>query len=168
MGGPSALRSSRKRKKDLMHDPTILLICLGIAVLGSLLLAAGLGRRRRWRDPHRLFTREQKLVLLARAGHRCEHKPPFWRRCPTMRRLEADHIVPWSRGGPTQLWNGAVLCHKHNRRKSNRLPTTLYRWRLERRRKKHALRTAFPTTKEHSPCTTRPPTPNASKRSSSS
>lgn len=120
-----------------MHNQTLLQTCLGVAVIGSLLLVAGLGRRRRWRDPQRLFTRDQKLVLLARAGHRCENKPPLWSRCQATSRLEADHVVPWSRGGPTQLWNGAVLCHRHNRRKSNRIPTSIYRWRLARRRRRY-------------------------------
>ncbi|MGI8306967.1 HNH endonuclease [Saccharopolyspora hattusasensis] len=111
----------------------LVLSCLGVAALGSLLLVAGLVRRR-WRDPRRLFTWEQKKTLLARAGHRCEHKPLLWSRCKATSELEADHVVPWSRGGPTQLWNGSVLCRRHNRRKSNRIPTAFYRWRLAQRR----------------------------------
>ncbi|WP_314191936.1 HNH endonuclease signature motif containing protein [uncultured Arthrobacter sp.] len=151
-----------------MHDPTLVLLCLGVAFVASLLLAADLGRRRRWRDPQRLFTWEQKRALLARAGHRCEHKALLGYRCRATDRLEADHVVPWSRGGPTQLWNGAVLCHRHNRNKSNTIPTALYRWRLVHRRRRYALRIAFPPTKDQSPCTTRPPTPSASTRSNSS
>ncbi|MGW3973916.1 HNH endonuclease [Streptomyces ardesiacus] len=50
---------------------------------------------------------------------------------------EADHIHPWSRGGATELWNGQMLCRRHNRRKSNRVPSPLYHWRLARRRKKY-------------------------------
>ncbi|MFF8914213.1 HNH endonuclease signature motif containing protein, partial [Streptomyces sp. NPDC015032] len=67
---------------------------------------------------------------------RCEHKPPLWFRCPAPG-TEADHIHPWSRGGPTELWNGQLLFRRHNRRKSNRVPSPLYRWRLARWRKKY-------------------------------
>ncbi len=34
--------------------------------------------------------------------------------------MEADHIVPWSKGGKTVLENGQMLCVEHNRRKSNK------------------------------------------------
>ena len=135
-----------------MHEPMHLMACVILAVLGSLLLLlllADLGQRQgrrqrrrwRWRDSQRLFTYEQKRILLARAGGRCEHKSLLFPRCAATTRLEADHVMPWSRGGPTQVWNGAVLCHRHNCRKSHRVPTLLYRWRLARRRKKRAPRT---------------------------
>lgn len=109
---------------------------LGIAVIGFFLLLAWVGHRRRWRDPVRFFTPRQKRVLIARAGGRCEHKPPLWRRCPRSG-TEADHVIPWSRGGPTQLWNGQLLCRRHNQRKSTMMPSQVYRWRLRRRRKRH-------------------------------
>ncbi|MCJ0875180.1 HNH endonuclease [Streptomyces sp. AP-93] len=117
-------------------DPTVLLVCLAVAALGILCLAIGVGRKRRWRDPTRLFTWSQKQQLIRQANGQCEHKPPLWFRCPTAG-TEADHIYPWSRGGPTELWNGQLLCRRHNRRKSNRVPSPLYRWRLARRRQKH-------------------------------
>jgi hypothetical protein len=123
-----------------VHEHTLTLACFGIALVGSALLAVEAGRRRRRRDPVRFFTREQKHALLARAGHRCEHKPLIGPRCSAVSRLEADHVVPWSRGGLTRIGNGAILCRKHNRRKSDRAPSALYRWRLARRRRKHALR----------------------------
>ncbi|MFI9629302.1 HNH endonuclease [Streptomyces sp. NPDC052042] len=119
-----------------MND-VLVLACLLIALSGSLLLLAGLARRRHRRDPQRLFTWQQKRALLARSGYRCEHKHPLWRRCRRTDGLEADHIVPWSRGGPTELWNGQVLCRRHNTRKSNRIPSALYRWRLARRRRRY-------------------------------
>lgn len=112
-----------------------LVICLIVAATGAIVLAIGAGRRRRWRDPERFFTWEQKQRLLHGAGHRCEHKRLLWWRCTATTHLEADHVVPWSRGGPTQLWNGAVLCRRHNRLKSNVAPTALYRWLLVRRRR---------------------------------
>jgi hypothetical protein len=75
----------------------------------------------RARDRRRLFTPEQRLAIWERAGGRCE-----WRRgqsrCeavfPSVKDADADHIVKWSRGGPTSLENGRLLCKKHNR--SNR------------------------------------------------
>lgn len=114
----------------------VLIASLVIAVLGSLTLAGLVGRKRRWRDPQRLFTWPQKQQLMSQAHGRCEHKTPWWHHCAAAGE-HADHIIPWSRGGPTQLWNGQLLCARHNRRKSNRMPAPLYRWRLARRRRKY-------------------------------
>ena len=47
---------------------------------------------------------------------------------------EADHVYPWSRGGPTVVSNGQALCHHHNRRESNLRPPWWYVLSLERRR----------------------------------
>lgn len=124
-----------------MHDPNPVLVCLGVAACGILALLAILVRRRRWRDPQRLFTWEQKRLLLAMAGHRCEHRPLLGRRCRAIYGLQADHVVPWSRGGPTELWNAQLLCRRHNRRKSNLMPSLLYRRRLARLRRRYAPRT---------------------------
>ncbi|MFK0244568.1 HNH endonuclease [Amycolatopsis azurea] len=114
--------------------PSILI--LGVALPGIVLLAILAGRRRRYRDPRRFFRRADRQVIALRAGGRCEHKPPLWRRCREPG-TEADHITPWSRGGLTALWNGQLLCHRHNSRKSNTVPGPVYRWRLTRRRRKY-------------------------------
>ena len=34
--------------------------------------------------------------------------------------MEADHITAWSKGGPTDLENGQMLCIRHNRIKGNK------------------------------------------------
>ncbi|MDH5521559.1 MAG: HNH endonuclease [Acidimicrobiia bacterium] len=31
--------------------------------------------------------------------------------------MQADHITPHSRGGPTKLSNGQILCDPHNKKK---------------------------------------------------
>jgi hypothetical protein len=57
----------------------------------------------------RLFTAAQRLALSARDGGcrfaGCD-RPPSW--------SEAHHIVPWSRGGPTDIVNGILLCRHHH------------------------------------------------------
>jgi hypothetical protein len=57
----------------------------------------------------RLFTSAQRLALAARDGGcrftGCD-RPPSW--------CEAHHIVPWSRGGPTDIANGILLCRHHH------------------------------------------------------
>ena len=57
----------------------------------------------------RLFTSAQRLALSARDGGcrfaGCD-RPPSW--------SEAHHIVPWSRGGPTDIANGILLCRHHH------------------------------------------------------
>jgi Protein of unknown function DUF262/HNH endonuclease len=35
-------------------------------------------------------------------------------------RYQADHIIPWIRGGRTEAWNGQVLCATHNASKGGR------------------------------------------------
>ncbi|QWF85689.1 HNH endonuclease [Amycolatopsis sp. CA-230715] len=120
-----------------MDPATIRLIAdLGIALIGLLVLAVARHRRRSHRDPRRFFPWSEKRTLSAQARGQCEHKPMLWRRCPKPG-TEADHIIPWSRGGPTELWNGQLLCHRHNARKSNMVPGRFYRWRLDRRRAKY-------------------------------
>lgn len=121
-------------------DLTFTGICLIVAMLAGFGLLLLHLRRRTRRDPQRLFTWEQKKVLIYRAGGRCEHKSPLWRRCPASG-AEADHVIPWSRGGPTQIWNGQLLCHRHNVRKSNLIPSPFYRWRLTRRRRRYPRQT---------------------------
>lgn len=87
-------------------------------------------------DRQRLFTQAQRLRCFQRAGNRCEHKPLLGFRCrevPT----QGDHIYPWSRGGATVMSNQAAMCRRHNAKKSNRIPSPLYVWRLERRRRSY-------------------------------
>lgn len=78
------------------------------------------------RDRQRLFTVEQKRYLQQQAGWRCEHRWFLVLRCAQNQRLQADHVMPWSRGGRTTLANGQMLCPRHNRRKTNRLPGPLF------------------------------------------
>lgn len=125
-----------------MHENIVLLACLGVTALGGIALLAIRASRLRRRDPQRLFTWGQKRLLLALAGTRCEHKPLLGRRCRATRGLKADHVVPWSRGGATELWNAQLLCHRHNRRKSNLVPSPLYRRRLARMRRRYASHAA--------------------------
>jgi hypothetical protein len=57
----------------------------------------------------RLFTPRQRIALAARDGGcrfpGCE-RPPSW--------CEAHHITPWSRGGPTDVADGTLLCRHHH------------------------------------------------------
>jgi hypothetical protein len=57
----------------------------------------------------RLFDRHQRLALTVRdkgcVWRGCD-RPPAW--------CEAHHITAWSRGGPTDLANGCLLCSFHH------------------------------------------------------
>lgn len=88
------------------------------------------------RDPQRRFDAAQRRLLLAYAGHRCEHSTLWVFRCTQTRHLQADHVMPWSRGGQTLIENGQMLCRRHNSRKTNRVPSLLYRWRHHRRQRR--------------------------------
>lgn len=71
-----------------------------------------LGRKARGFPPH------LKEALLVRARGRCRQPgcdaPLAW--------LQADHLIPWSRGGATALANGQILCDAHNKLKRDRPP----------------------------------------------
>jgi hypothetical protein len=86
------------------------------------------------RDPVRRFTTADKTLLLARAGHRCEHHGLLTGRCRQTERLQADHVHPHSRGGATALANGQALCPHHNQTKSATVPWDWQLNRLARRR----------------------------------
>ena len=81
-------------------------------VLDARSAAIDLGRRARRFPPH------VKHALLAAARGRCQipgcDSPPGW--------LQADHIHPWHRNGPTSIENGQILCDPHNKRKRDRPP----------------------------------------------
>jgi hypothetical protein len=73
---------------------------------------------REWRARHR-YGRPRKAIparirraALARYRHRCVY-------CQAPGQLQIEHIMPWSRGGLTSLWNCSVLCALHNRIKSD-------------------------------------------------
>lgn len=57
----------------------------------------------------RLVTPGLRAALIARDGGcvfpGCDAPPS---------RCEAHHVVPWYLGGPTALWNLALLCHRHH------------------------------------------------------
>jgi hypothetical protein len=57
----------------------------------------------------RLFTSRQRIALTARDGGcrfpGCD-RPASW--------CEAHHITPWSRGGPTDVADGILLCRHHH------------------------------------------------------
>lgn len=70
------------------------------------------------RDPEREFTAEQRRAIYRRGGGICvkcralgDAEPVPWEE------FEADHVVPHSKGGPTSVENGQVLCRTHNREK---------------------------------------------------
>ncbi len=69
----------------------------------------------------RQFTENERRTLYERQGGVCplclaEGKARRWE----IEEMDADHIMPWSRGGHTTLENGQMLCRKHNIKKSDR------------------------------------------------
>lgn len=69
------------------------------------------------KDPKRNFDDAQRQVIFRKnngicqiCGKQCEWND--W---------EADHIIPWSKGGKTCIENGQVLCVKCNSKKSDSL-----------------------------------------------
>lgn len=66
----------------------------------------------------RCFPPVLKQALLVKARGRSQHPgcdaPVSW--------MQADHLMPWSRDGPTSLGNGQILCDPHNKWKRDGPP----------------------------------------------
>jgi hypothetical protein len=68
-------------------------------------------------DPKRLFSKDEKLALLFLSNYQCGE-------CNTKVNLdnsEADHVIPFSLGGITELTNGQILCISCNRNKGAKI-----------------------------------------------
>ena len=64
----------------------------------------------------RLFNERQKKILKLRDGNRCKA-------CGTLTTcFQADHVIPYSKGGKTVLQNGQALCADCNLKKGNKMP----------------------------------------------
>jgi 5-methylcytosine-specific restriction endonuclease McrA len=69
------------------------------------------------KDPKRAFDETQKQVIFRRDGGICKMCGV---KCE-WNGWEADHIVPWNRGGQTEIENGQVLCPTCNSKKSDNM-----------------------------------------------
>ncbi len=69
------------------------------------------------KDPKRNFDAAQRQVIYRRGNGICKicGKKCEWNN------WEADHILPWSKGGQTEIENGQVLCPTCNQKKSDQL-----------------------------------------------
>ena len=74
----------------------------------------------------RQFDDDQRLEMYERQGGRCANGT----KCKTVgnddgqqvfdiSQMDADHIVPWSKGGKTEAENGQMLCIGCNRSKGD-------------------------------------------------
>lgn len=69
------------------------------------------------KDAQRLFDESQRQVIYRRGNGKCKicGKECEWNN------WEADHIIPWDRGGKTEVDNGQILCPTCNARKGNQV-----------------------------------------------
>jgi hypothetical protein len=73
------------------------------------------------KDPQRLFDEYQKRLIFKLADGRCQE--PQDSKCAGKTDYasgEADHIKPWTKGGPTSVENGQWLCKHCNKVKSKK------------------------------------------------
>ncbi len=63
----------------------------------------------------RNFTKSQRLALAKNADWKCQSCG-----CQLTQNFHADHIIPFSKGGETDVSNGAALCSPCNLKKGNK------------------------------------------------
>lgn len=73
------------------------------------------------KDNQRMFTHEQRLAIFRRDNGMCRLKIHCDGKKCEWDNWQADHIVPWSRGGKTTVQNGQVACSECNASKSNNI-----------------------------------------------
>ncbi|MDB9313326.1 HNH endonuclease signature motif containing protein [Spirulina sp. CS-785/01] len=70
-----------------------------------------------YKTMRRCFSQSQKLHLLRLAGYRCQNCGiPL-----TPNNTAADHRIPYSKQGATQVWNGQALCMQCNAKKGDQI-----------------------------------------------
>lgn len=69
-------------------------------------------------EPQRIFSPEERAELYRRCKGVCQ----ICKKKVSEREFHADHVIPYSKGGPTELWNGQVLCPQCNLRKGSSSP----------------------------------------------
>lgn len=67
----------------------------------------------------RTFSDPEKRSMYESQDHRCKKCGKI---CDSISDMHADHIVPWHKGGRTELSNGQMLCIDCNLRKGGKLP----------------------------------------------
>jgi len=77
------------------------------------------------KDTKRAFDEGQRIAIFLKDDGICqqclaEGLPEKEARVPWSE-FEADHIIPWVKGGETEIWNGQVLCRQHNRAKGAKM-----------------------------------------------
>src|SRR5580698_4388239 len=66
-------------------------------------------------DPRRMFSRDEVWRAWQRQDRICNH----CRRAIPFDLMHGDHVIPWSRGGPTTMVNLQALCGSCNLRKGS-------------------------------------------------
>lgn len=78
-------------------------------------------------DPERLFSRAQRYLMWSRQGGVCPrtgkvipeddiNNHDLW---------AADHVIPYSKGGPTTVENGELVCKQYNLSKGAKMPESV-------------------------------------------
>lgn len=88
------------------------------------------------KDPKRLYDTHQRQLCFSRADHRCEMDTIIFTRCRRPAE-QADHWIPHSKGGATNVENVVAACALHNRMKSNLVPTFWQTARISSRRRRY-------------------------------
>jgi 5-methylcytosine-specific restriction endonuclease McrA len=75
-------------------------------------------------DPERLFSRAQRYEMWSRQGGVC---PRTGKVIPeedinNHELWAADHVIPYSKGGPTTIENGELVCRDYNQNKGAKMP----------------------------------------------
>lgn len=68
-------------------------------------------------DERRVYTKEEKEYILSKTGGRCAHCGKKL----SIKTMQKDHSIPWSKGGVSDVENIVPLCAECNKKKSDRV-----------------------------------------------
>lgn len=90
-----------------VHPATVQRLCCDGTIQTALI--DGNGVEQATGSDQRIVPRRIRRLLERRDNGMCQYPG-----CESEHRLHAHHVIHWSKGGPTELWNLVSLCHFHH------------------------------------------------------
>jgi len=101
-------------------DQAVIIIGCLLTILLCISIIVSIGKRQTLPPQTRFIPDWIKRDVTMRDGNQCTHTNWLGKRCKETKKLEYDHIIPWSNGGENTVDNLCLLCPIHNKQKGVR------------------------------------------------